>query len=187
MCDASRLHSQYFVTDSATRRNARSDASPRPARSTAPAMRMTTVVAASESIARSARTLAIAGWSMSAWPNACRCVAWWIAWAVPMRMPPAAISAQSSRVMLTISMIVATPRPSSPTSQPSAPSYSTSLDALDLLPSLSLSRCRKKALRVPSGSTRGTRKQDRPPGAWARVRNRSDIGAEVNHLWPVSR
>ena len=88
---------------------------------------------------------------------------------------------------MTISMMVATPRPSSPTSQPTAPSYSTSLLALDLLPSLSFSRCRKNALRVPSGSTLGTRKQDRPPGAWARVRNRSDIGADVNHLCPVSR
>ncbi|SLJ82622.1 Uncharacterised protein [Mycobacteroides abscessus subsp. abscessus] len=45
----------------------------------------------------------------------------------------------------------------------------------------------RMGLRVPSGSTRGSRKQDRPPGACARVRNMSDIGAEVNHLWPTMR
>ena len=26
-----------------------------------------------------------------------------------------------------------------------------------------------------------------PPGAWASVRNPSDMGAEQNHLWPVRR
>ena len=94
---------------------------------------------------------------------------------------------QSRRVMLTISMMVGTPRPSSPTSQPTAPSYSSSAEALDLLPSLSLSRIRCRRLRLPSGRTRGSTKQLRPPGAWASVRKRSDIGAEVNHLCPVSR
>ena len=59
-------------------------------------------------------------------------------------------------------------------------------EALDRLPSLSLSRWSRIGLRVPSGSTRGTRKHDSPPGAWARVRKKSDIGAEVNHLWPTS-
>ncbi len=83
-------------------------------------------------------------------------------------------------------MIVRTPRPSSPTRWANASSYSISADALDLLPSLSLSRCRKDLFRVPSGSTRGTRKHVSPPGAWASVRNTSDIGAEVNHLCPVS-
>ena len=102
-------------------------------------------------------------------------------------MPVAAPMTQSSRVMLTISMIVATPRPSSPTSQATASSYSTSAEALDRLPSLSLSRCRCMPLRVPSGRTRGSRKQDSPPGACASTRNTSLIGAEVNHLCPVSR
>ncbi len=88
--------------------------------------------------------------------------------------------------MLTIRMMVATPRPSSPTSRPRAPSYSISEEALDRLPSLSLRRWRRIALRVPSGRTRGTRKQESPPGACARVRKTSDMGAEVNHLWPVS-
>jgi hypothetical protein len=41
-------------------------------------------------------------------------------------------------------------------------------------------------LRVPSGRTRGTRKQLRPGGAWARTRKASLIGAEQNHLCPVS-
>ena len=42
-------------------------------------------------------------------------------------------------------------------------------------------------LRLPSGRTRGTTKQVSPPGACASTRNMSHIGAEVNHLWPVSR
>ncbi len=41
-------------------------------------------------------------------------------------------------------------------------------------------------MRVPSGRTRGTRKQVRPSGAWASTRNASDMGAEQNHLCPVS-
>ena len=100
-------------------------------------------------------------------------------------MPAAVPITQSSRVWFTISTMVRTPRPSSPTSQPTAPSYSISDEALERLPSFSFSRISDIALSAPPGSTRGTRKQDRPPGAWARVRNRSHIGAEVNHLWPV--
>ena len=43
-------------------------------------------------------------------------------------------------------------------------------------------------MRLPSGSTRGTRKQVSPlPGTCARTRKRSHIGAEQNHLCPVSR
>ena len=41
-------------------------------------------------------------------------------------------------------------------------------------------------LRSPSGVKRGMRKQESPPSAWARTRNASHIGAEQNHLWPVS-
>jgi hypothetical protein len=84
-------------------------------------------------------------------------------------------------------MIAATPRPSSPSRQPVAPVYSISAEALDLLPSLFFSRSNVIALRLPSGSTRGSTKQVSPPGAWARVRNRSFVGAEVNHLCPTSR
>ena len=39
----------------------------------------------------------------------------------------------------------------------------------------------------PSGSTRGRKKQVRPAGAWARIRKPSHMGAEKNHLWPVTR
>ncbi len=93
---------------------------------------------------------------------------------------------QSSRVQLTISMIVLTPWPSGPTSQATVPSNSGSEEALDRLPSLSLRRWMRKVLRVPSGSTRGTRKQDSPPAARASTRNTSHIGADVNHLCPRS-
>ncbi len=79
-------------------------------------------------------------------------------------------SVQSSRVMFTISMMVGTPRPSSPTSHAVAPSYSISLEALAWLPSLFFSRWMNMRLRVPSGSTRGRKKQLSPPGAWARTR-----------------
>ena len=94
-------------------------------------------------------------------------------------------SAQSSRVRLTISMMTDTPRPSSPTNHAVAPSYSISDEALAWLPSLSLSRCSSIRLRLPSGSTRGRKKQLNPPGAWASTKKMSHIGAEVNHLCPV--
>ncbi len=151
------------------------------------ASRIATAVAASDSTTRSASTLRISGWSTRAAPNARRWTAWWTARVAPRRMPEAAPRVQSIRVMLTISMMVGTPRPSSPTSQPTAPSYSISAEAFDRLPSLSFRRWSRIRLRLPSGRTRGSMKQLRPPGAWARVRNRSDIGAEVNHLCPVSR
>src|SRR3954447_14025544 len=93
---------------------------------------------------------------------------------------------QSSRVIDTISMIVRTPRPSSPTSHATVPSNSGSLLALDRLPSLSLRRWIRNVLRVPSGRMRGTRKHDSPAGAWARTRKTSHIGALVNHLCPRS-
>lgn len=83
-------------------------------------------------------------------------------------------------------MMVRTPRPSSPTRRAHVPSNSTSPEAFDRLPSLSLSRWIRNTLRVPSASTRGTRKQVSPPGACASTRKPSDIGAEQNHLWPRS-
>src|SRR4029077_19967613 len=94
---------------------------------------------------------------------------------------------QSSLVEATIARIVRTPAPSSPSRTPQVPSSSTSDDAVDRVPSLSLSRCSAQGLRVPSGRTRGTTKQVSPPGAWASTRNTSHIGAEQNHLCPVSR
>ena len=84
-----------------------------------------------------------------------------------------------------MSMIVRTPRPSSPTSQASAPSSSISLDAFDRLPSLSFSRWMPDPrLRSPSGSQRGTRKHDSPPGAWASIRNTSRHRRRAEPLVP---
>ena len=82
-------------------------------------------------------------------------------------------------------MIVGTPRPSSPTIRAHAPRNSTSLEAFERFPSLSLSRWMWKRLRSPSGRMRGSRKHESPPSAWARTRKASHIGAEQNHLWPV--
>jgi hypothetical protein len=67
---------------------------------------------------------------------------------------------------------------------------STSLEAFDLSPSFSLSRWNMSpVLRSPvDGIHRGTMKHDRPFGpsdVFASVRKASDIGAEVNHLWPA--
>ncbi len=68
-----------------------------------------------------------------------------------------------------------------------APSNSTSLEAFDLLPSLSLRRWMRMALSVPSGVQRGMKKQESPFGACASTRKASHIGADMNHLWPVRR
>ena len=83
--------------------------------------------------------------------------------------------------------MVRMPRPSSPTRTAQAPSSSISDDALERLPSLSLRRWMRMSLRVPSSSTLGSRKQPTPAPVWASTRNASLIGAEQNHLWPVSR
>ena len=101
-------------------------------------------------------------------------------------MPAAVPSTQSSRVWLTISMIVRIPRPGSPTSRAQVPSSSISAEAFERSPSLSFSRWMRKTLRSPSGSTRGTWKHESPSSVCPRTRNRSDIGAEQNHLCPVS-
>ena len=143
-------------------------------------------VAASDSIARSARTFAISGCWASTFPNADLCRACQIACAVPARIPEVEPSVQSRRVWLTISMIVATPRPSSPTITAQAPRSSISLEAFERLPSFSLSRWMWKRLRSPSGVQRGSRKHESPPSDWARIRKASHIGAEQNHLWPVT-
>ena len=155
--------------------------------STALASRSATRVAASLSTARSASTLVIAGWSASVAPNAARCEVCQAASARALRMMPADPRMQSIRVAETISMIVRMPRPSSPRRTAWASLNSSSLEALDRLPSLSLSRTIDSALRLPSGRTRGTTKHVMPSGAWARTRKTSFIGADVNHLWPVMR
>ena len=168
------------------RRSRVSRSSPRTALSVAPAIRMATMVAASASTARSASTLRISGWSIRYAPNAFRCWAWWMARVSPLRMLVALPSVQSSRVRLTISMMVGTPRPSSPTSHAIAPSYSISLEALPWLPSLFFSRCTNIRLRLPSGRIRGSMKAAQPAGRLGE--HQEDVAhrrAEVNHLWPV--
>ena len=82
-------------------------------------------------------------------------------------------------------MIVGTPLPGSPTIRAHAPCSSSSLEALERLPSLSFRRWMWNALRLPSGRMRGSRKHDSPSSVWASTRKMSDIGAEQNHLWPV--
>ena len=96
-------------------------------------------------------------------------------------------TAQSSLVSVTMSMMVLTPAPGSPTGSPIAPSNSTSDEALERLPSLSLRRWKRKPLPLPSLKILGTRKQDSPSPACASTRKASDIGADMNHLWPVMR
>ena len=63
-----------------------------------------------------------------------------------MRIRPAEATAQSSRVNCTICRMVRMPAPSSPTRQANASVNSTSLEALERLPSLSLRRCKRSAL-----------------------------------------
>ena len=87
---------------------------------------------------------------------------------------------QSSRVCVTISMIVATPRPSSPSSCAGSSRNSTSAEASERVPSLSFRRWSSNP------GPRSARKHDSPAGAWARMRKTSQAGWEQNHLWPVS-
>src|SRR5262249_47537573 len=58
-------------------------------------------------------------------------------------------------------------------------------EAFERLPSLSFRRWKWIAFTSPSGRKRGIKKHDRPPGACASTRNASDIGADMNHLWPA--
>src|SRR6516164_5256818 len=74
--------------------------------------------------------------------------------------------------------MVGMPRPSSPISSPSAPTNSTSLDALERLPSLSLSCWIWIALRLPSRAQRGTRKQLKRSVACDKIRARRN-GAQI--------
>ncbi len=85
-------------------------------------------------------------------------------------------------------MMVEMPRPSSPTSTPEASLNSTSLLLLERLPTLSFRRWIWTAFLPPSGRQRGTKKQVAPRSSVrASTRWPSHIGAEKNHLWPVSR
>ena len=70
------------------------------------------------------------------------------------------------------------PRPSSPTRTASVPANSISLEALDLLPHLSLRRWMKKRFQLPSGSVRGRKKQVTPPPTFASVKKPSATGTD---------
>mmetsp|Transcript_18895 Transcript_18895/g.52029 ORF Transcript_18895/g.52029 Transcript_18895/m.52029 type:complete len:268 (-) Transcript_18895:323-1126(-) len=130
----------------------------------------------------------MSGCSMSRLPKALRPQACCAACCAQRRMSAALPMTQSRRVCTTMSTMVRTPRPGGPSITPHASRYSTSLEALDLSPSLSLSRCTVKPLfREPSGSQRGTMKQETPSLVCARVRKASHIGAEVNHLCPSNQ
>src|SRR5271165_5579633 len=128
----------------------------------------------------------VSGWSISFLPKALRWAAWCVAFTTATRIPAAVPITQSRRVWPTISMIVGTPRPGSPTIRAQAPCSSISEEALEWLPSLSFRRWMWNALRPPSGRMRGSRKQERPSSVWSSTRNMSDIGAEQNHLCPIS-
>ncbi len=169
------MQTQNLATAVASRRNGPS------ASSKARASRSAVAVAASDSMQRSARTFCISGCSARGRPNAERWAAWWVASATARRIRAAEPSTQSSRVWTTISRIVRSPRPSSPTSRATAPSSAISADAFERLPSLSFSR---SILKPACG--RSSRKQESPAGACASTRNASLIGAEQNHLCPSS-
>ena len=121
-------------------------------------------VAASDSIARSASTLRISGWSTRRLPNAERCAR------VPGRLrdaraacPAAAPITQSRRVWLTISMIVGTPRPGSPTIRAQRAVELDLGGRVGAVAELVLEALEvEAALRSPSGSTRGRAKQETP-------------------------
>jgi len=169
------------------RQNACASSAPVAASSKPREMRIASAVAASASTTRSPSTLRISGCSTRRLAKAVRCATWCDAWITAWRMNDAGAVTVSLRVWCTMSRIVRTPRPSSPTIRAHVSWYSISDDALEWLPSLSFRRWTKRRLRVPSGRQRGTRKHESPRAVLARVRNASDIGAEQNHLWPVSR
>jgi len=181
-----RLQTQNLATGVSRRRITLSCASPPCSlRSTATARRSASAVAASLSSARSASTFFISGCAISGMPKAWRCAVWCSARLSAWRINPAVPSAQSSLVSAPMARICGTPRPSSPTSQASAPSNSTSELALAWLPSLCFRRWMAMAFKLLSGRQRGRKKHDRPPVVCASTRKASHIGAERNHLWPV--
>ena len=118
----------------------------------------------------------MSGWSISSFPNAERCAAWWVAYPTARRMFVVVPITQSSRVWPTISMIVGTPRPGSPTRCASAVELDLRggvgavaellLQPLDLEAGVALAVGQDAGQRVI------------PSGAWARTRKRSHIGAE---------
>ena len=123
---------------------------------------------------------------MSSRPNAERCAAWWVACAT-------ARAHQRRRAEHAVEPRVVDhlddrrgrrgpPRRRAAPARRRARSPPTRSSGCRACPSAAAMR---KPLRVPSGSTRGTRKHDSPAGACASTRKASHIGAEQNHLWPV--
>ena len=135
------LDNQYFATAEPIRTKLAS-CSPKLDRSYKPAKRKIICEAASTSTSKSATTFAIKGWSTKVLPNAERFETCHPACATAWRIKATAQLVQSILVALTILIIVGMPLPSSPTIQPFALSYSISLEALDLFPSLSFRRMR---------------------------------------------
>ena len=121
-------------------------------------------MAASDSSARSASTLRISGWSTSGVPNALRWRTWSTASVSARASAPPSPARSRAGSSATISMMVAH-APALLADPPADRAVVFDLgEALDRLPSLSLSRWMWMPLRVPSGSIRGTRKQVQPSG-----------------------
>jgi hypothetical protein len=118
--------------------------------------------------------LRISGWSISFAPNALRWRACHTASATPRRIPAAEPITQSSRVCVTISMIVATPRPSAPSMRAAAPRNSTSDDGSERVPSLSFKRW--NSMPGPRSTRKHERESGPRPPAWASTRNSSHGG-----------
>jgi hypothetical protein len=160
----------------------------RPRRSKARARRMASAVAASDLERQVGQHIAhqrLARQAVCQRPGVAWCGS--AQWTAPGASGPLVPRAQSSRVMVPISRICGMPRPSPPTSQAVAPLNSTSELALALLPNLCF-----QALDVDGveGARRarhaaGTGSSG-PPAVCARIRNASHMGAEKNHLCPVT-
>ncbi len=140
-------------------------------------------MAASDSTARSASTLTIRGWSASSFPKVDR----WRGVPGGLGHPLAhdrgrAQDAVEPGVVDHLDDGAAPPVPRRRPTGPTRRSSSISLEAFDRSPSLSFSRWMRMGLRVPSGCQRGTRKQLRPPGAWANMRKRVRHGRRAEPL-----
>ena len=96
-------------------------------------------------------------------------------------------STQSSRVAPTMSMMVRTPRPSSPSR---AAPRAVELDlarGVGAVAELVLEALQRERVARAVVERAGHDEAGEAAGAWASTRKTSLIGAEQNHLWPVSR
>ena len=180
-----RLQTQNFASGRAIRRSARSCSSS--SRSTAAASRIARAVAASDSTARSATTFCMSGLSASRPPNAARRLTCQEASATARRIRDADPRTQSSRVAATISMIVGTPRPSSPRRRARRAPELQLRGCVRAVAELVLEPLDGERVARAIGQHAGNDEAGQPVGACARTRKTSFIGADVNHLWPSSR